>query len=135
MRFIAIPMLASLLVSSCATVRSSPLYFGMTDFAGARRVAFYEGEAINLQINWEEGLDTGKGATCSIVGALDGKVLWKGLGTLPARGTKLLFDPPYPQEGLKPSIGAYITTCIFSNGGGQGSIQFSVSPPPQRDSG
>jgi len=119
-------------IFSCTTVRTRDLSFGMSDLSGARRVAFYDGEPVQIFLNWEVGLDTGRVASCSIRGALDGTMIWSGVGRIPEIGSNLRFNPPFPVGGLKPPIGAYITECTFFDGGGSGSVQFSVSPVPKR---
>jgi hypothetical protein len=104
----------------------------MSDLTGARRVAFYDGEPVQIILNWEVGLDTGRVASCSIKGVLDGASIWSGIGRIPEVGSPLRFEPPFPAGGIKPPIGAYVTTCAFSDGGGSGSLQFTVFPPPKR---
>lgn len=133
-RAIATVCLVALVVACASTGgdRKTDLSFGMADLTGAKRVAFYDGEGISLSLNWQIGLDTGKTAKCAVAGILSGTIVWQGVGTLPPVGQPLVFEPPFPPKGLEPPIGGYIAKCAFSDGGGSGSIQFSVSPAPKR---
>jgi len=117
MKNILVVLLISV-VSGCATVRA-PYQMAVTDWSGNARPYYVEGEALNLHVYWDAKQDTGKPVDCAVSNSFSGEVVWRGILIIPeAKPGQLLtvvWNPPFPETGLKLRAGSYLAVCSFNN--------------------
>ena len=111
-RLVILAVAALLLLPACR----APFKVRVADFRGGVRPAYYEGEALDLQVRWDAGSDKNKAVSCQVLDTFSGRAVWKGSATVPEvqAGSleTLTFDPPLPQDGqLGLKAGAYEWIC------------------------
>ena len=94
----------------------APFRTNVVDLQGTVRPGYYEGEALNLEVNWDAKQDHGKVVACHIRNTYSGKTEWEGEAEVPNVAPESLetlqFDPPLPPDGqLGLSPGAYEWVC------------------------
>ena len=109
---IVLVVAAFLTLTSCRTAFRT----NVVDFQGTVKPAFYEGEALNLQVRWDSKQDRDKVVVCHIRDTYSGETEWEGEAeipeVLPGSLKTLSFDPPLPSDGqLGLGPGAYEWVC------------------------
>lgn len=91
----------------------------VSDWSGNIRPYYIEGEALNLSVWWDAHQDVGKPIDCSFSNSFSGAIVWRGVFIVPdARPGQLVatvWNPPFPQEGIKLTAGSYVSACHFNN--------------------
>ena len=111
-RLVILAVAAFLLVPACR----APFKVRVTDFRGGVRPAYYEGEALDLQVHWDAVRDKNKEVDCQVLDTFSGTAVWKGTATVPEvhAGSleTLIFDPPLRRDGqLGLKAGGYQWVC------------------------
>ena len=118
MRIISIS-LVTIVLTSCATARA-PYQMAITDWSGNTRPYYMAGEALNLQVYWDANQDAGKPVDCSVSNSFSGEIAWRGVLMIPESRpgqfvTATVWNPPYPETGIKLEVGSYIAVYNFNN--------------------
>lgn len=115
----AIIILVACTIVACATKRS-PYMMKVTDWSGNARPYYISGESLNLHVWWDANLDTGKPIDCSFSNSFSGEIIWRGVLIVPESKpgqlvTNAVWNPTFPETGLKLDAGSYIAVCNFNN--------------------
>ncbi len=110
-RLALISIVAFMFSSACR----APFEVRVTDFRGGSRPAFYEGEALKMNVQWDKE-DRDSTVSCQVVDTYTGETKWRGLAMVPTveNGSlnTLSFDPPLPEDGqLGLTAGGYEWVC------------------------
>ena len=111
-RLVILAVAAFLVLPACR----APFKVRVADYRGGVRPAYYEGEALDLQVHWDAVQDKNKEVGCQILDTYSGAAVWQGTATVPeiqaGSFETLAFDPPLPRDGqIGLKAGAYQWLC------------------------